>query len=131
MLIINNKDYKIISSNIKYVNALYNKEKYYSIIVDMDIELNKEKGYIRFYIDKFKNNNIKNIENKKFIDLPTNLDSRINMIEINDTVRFIDFIDSEVIVEFNNIIDNKIETKIFINDDNIKLDYQGLVDIIY
>lgn len=130
MLIINNKDYKIISSNIKYVNALYNKEKYYSIIVDMDIELNKEKGYIRFYIDKFKNNNIKNIENKKFIDLPTNLDSRINMIEINDTVRFIDFIDSEVIVEFNNIIDNKIETKIFINDDNIKLNYQGLLDII-
>lgn len=130
MLIINNKDYKIISSNIKFVNALYNKEKYYSIIVDMDIELNKEKGYIRFYIDKFKNNNIKNIENKKFIDLPTNLDSRINMIEINDTVRFIDFIDSEVIVEFNNIIDNKIETKIFINDDNIKLNYQGLLDII-
>ena len=130
MLIINNKDYKIISSNIKYVNALYNKEKYYSIIVDMDIELNKEKGYIRFYIDKFKNNNIKNIENKKFIDLPTNLDSKISMIEINDTVRFIDFIDSEVIVEFNNIIDNKIETKIFINDDNIKLNYQGLLDII-
>lgn len=130
MLIINNKDYKIISSNIKYVNALYNKEKYYSIIVDMDIELNKEKGYIRFYIDKFKNNNIKNIENKKFIDLPTNLDSRINMIEINDTVRFIDFIDSEVIVEFNNIIDDKIETKIFIDDDNIKLNYQGLLDII-
>ena len=130
MLIINNKGYKIISSNIKYVNALYNKEKYYSIIVDMDIELNKEKGYIRFYIDKFKNNNIKNIENKKFIDLPTNLDSRINMIEINDTVRFIDFIDSEVIVEFNNIIDDKIETKIFIDDDNIKLNYQGLLDII-
>ncbi|MBR6948749.1 MAG: hypothetical protein IKH54_01010 [Bacilli bacterium] len=131
MLIINNKDYKIISSNIKYVNALYNKEKYYSIIVDMDIELNKEKGYIRFYIDKFKNNNIKNIENKKFIDLPTNLDSKISMIEIFDTEKYIDFIDSEVIVEFNNIIDNKIETKIFINDDNIKLDYQGLVDIIY
>ncbi len=130
MLIINNKDYKIISSNIKYVNALYNKEKYYSIVVDIDIGLNKEKGYIRFYIDKFKNNNIKNIENKKFIDLPTNLDSRINMIEINDTEKYIDFIDSEVIVEFNNIIDDKIETKIFIDDDNIKLDYQGLLDII-
>lgn len=130
MLKINNKDYKIISSNIKYVNALYNKEKYYSIVVDIDIGLNKEKGYIRFYIDKFKNNNIKNIENKKFIDLPTNLDSRINMIEINDTEKYIDFIDSEVIVEFNNIIDDKIETKIFIDDDNIKLDYQGLLDII-
>lgn len=126
MLRINNKEYKVISTEIEFVNSKYNKEDYYSVLIS--IKLNY-KGYIKLYIDKFKEKDFKSIENKKYVDIPTNLDSKINMIEIFDTEKFIDFIDSEVIVEFNNIIDDKIETKIFINDDNIKLDYQGLLDI--
>ena len=51
------------------------------------------------------------------------------MVEIFDTKNFIDFIDSDVIVEFKNIIDDKIETKINICDDKINLEYLGLIDI--
>ncbi len=129
MLKINNIEYDVVSSEIKYVDSVHNKEKYYSILVNINIELDGNSGYIRFYIDRFKNRDINNIKNKKFIDLPTNLDSKINMIEIFDTNNFIDFIDSKVIVDFKNVIDNKIETKIIINDESINLEYQGLLDI--
>lgn len=129
MLKINNKKYKVVSSEIKYVNSEFNKEKWYSIYLNFNIELNGKNGYFKFYIDKFKDKDFNNIKNKKFIDLPTNFNSKINMIEIFDTNEFIDFIDSEAIVEFKNIINNKIETQIIINDEKIKLEYQGLIDI--
>ena len=130
MLKINNKKYKVISSKIKYANSTHNKEKYFSVFINVDIEFNKKAGYIKFYIDKFNKKDIKDIENKKFIDVPTKLDSKITMIEIFDTKNFIDFIDSDVIVEFKNIINDKIDTNININDEKINLEYQGLIDII-
>ena len=51
------------------------------------------------------------------------------MIEIFDTKNFIDFIDGDVILKFGNIINNKIEMNLIINDDLIKLEYQGMIDI--
>ena len=51
------------------------------------------------------------------------------MIEIFDTKNFIDFIDGDVILKFVNIINNKIEMNLIINDDLIKLEYQGMIDI--
>ena len=76
MLLINNKEYKVLSSEIKYVNATYNKIKGYSILISIDIELNNIKGYINFYVDFFSNKDFKNIENKRYKELPSNLDSK-------------------------------------------------------
>ena len=73
MLIINNKGYEIISSKIEYINSKYNKETYYSILINIELD---NKGYIKLYIDKFKNKDFKEIENKKYVDIPTNLDSK-------------------------------------------------------
>lgn len=129
MLKINNKEYITISSEIKYIKTLINKEKWYSIYVNLYIELNGKYGYIKFYIDKFKNKDFKNIENKELIDTPTKFNSKLYMIEIFDTKKFIDFIDSNVYVEFKDIVNSKIETIIFIDDDEIKLNYHGFIDI--
>ena len=129
MLEINNNKYNVLSSQIKFVNAKYNKQKGYSILVTIDIELNGVKGYISFYVDFFNDNDFKNIENKEYNELPTKLDSKITMIEIFDTKNFVDFIDSNVIVKFGNILNNKIETNIKIDDKLIKLDYQEILDI--
>ena len=129
MLEINNNKYNVLSSQIKFVNAKYNKQKGYSILVTIDIELNGVKGYISFYVDFFDNNDFKNIENKEYNELPTKLDSKITMIEIFDTKNFVDFIDNNVIVKFGNILNNKIETNIKIDDKLIKLDYQEILDI--
>ena len=99
MLKINNKEYKVLTSEIKYVNATHNARKGYSILVSLDIEL------------------------------PTELNSKITIIEIFDTANFIDFIDSEVNLEFGNIYNNQIEMKLNINDELIKLEYKGLLNI--
>lgn len=129
MLRINNNEYKVLTSDLKYVDATYNSKKGYSILVSLDIELNKVKGYISFYVDFFKDKDFKNIKNRKYIELPTELNSKITMIEIFDTANFIDFIDSEVNLEFGNIYNNQIEMKLNINDELIKLEYKGLLSI--
>ena len=129
MLKINNKEYMVLTSEIKYINATHNERKGYSILVSLDIELNKVKGYISFYVDFFKDKDFKNIKNRKYIELPTELNSKITMIEIFDTANFIDFIDSEVNLEFGNIYNNQIEMKLNINDELIKLEYKGLLNI--
>ena len=129
MLRINNNEYKVLTSDLKYVDATYNSKKGYSILVSLDIQLNEIKGYISFYVDFFDDNDIKIIENRKYIELPTELNSKISMIEIYDTNKFIDFIDSEVNLEFGNIDNDRIEMKLNIDDELIKLEYKGLLNI--
>ena len=129
MLRINNNEYKVLTSDLKYVDATYNSKKGYSILVSLNIQLNEIKGYISFYVDFFDDNDIKIIENRKYIELPTELNSKISMIEIYDTNNFIDFIDSEVNLEFGNIDNDRIEMKLNIDDELIKLEYKGLLNI--
>ena len=129
MLKINNKEFKVLTSEIKYVNAIHNARKGYSILVSLDIELNNAKGYLSFYVDFFKDKDFKKIENIKYVELPTEIDSKITMIEIFDTTDFIDFIDSKVNLEFGNIDNNQIEMKLNIDDKFIKLEYEGLLNI--
>ena len=129
MLRINNNEYKVLTSDLKYVDATYNSKKGYSILVSLDIQLNEIKGYISFYVDFFDDNDIKIIENRKYIELPTQLNSKISMIEIYDTNNFIDFIDSEVNLEFGNIDNDRIEMKLNIDYELIKLEYKGLLNI--
>ena len=124
MLKINNNEYNVLMSSIKYVEAIYNSQKVYSALVLLDIQLNGNKGFISFYIDFFDENDIKNIENKKYREVPTELNSKISMIEIYDTKNFIDFIDSEINLEFGNIVNNQIEMKLDIDDELIKLEYK-------
>ena len=129
MLKINSNEYKVLNSEIKYVNATHNAIKGYSILVSLDIELNNVKGYVSFYVDFFRKKVFKNIINKKYIEIPTKLDSKITMIEIFDTNNFVDFIDSEVKLEFGDIDNNQIKMIFSINDELIKLEYQGLLNI--
>lgn len=129
MLKINNNEYKVLSSEIKYVNATHNTRKGYSILVSLDIELNNVKGYISFYVDFFEMKDFKNIENKKYEELPAKLDSKISMIEIFDTIDFVDFIDGEVNLEFGKIDNNQIKMNLSINDKLVKLEYQGLLSV--
>ena len=125
MLKINDKEYKILSSDIKYINATNNNQKGYSIFVSFDIEYESKVGYISFYVDFFNNNLITNIENKIYKEIPTQLNSKITLIEIYDTNQFIDFIDSFVILKFGKINNHKIKMKLDIKDSLIKLNYYG------
>ena len=131
MLHINNNEYKILSNEIRYIDCTIGKIKGYSFMVEITFIYNNIKGYISFDVDFFNNKDFKNIENKTYIELPTNMHSKIDMIEIYDTKNFIDFIDSEVKIIFGNIIDNEIETEIYIDDELIKVNYTGNLKLNY
>ena len=126
MLKINNEKYDILSSEVRWVDATYNKRKGYSILVDIKLNHNGINGYINFYVDFFDNRDDNYIINKKYVELPSELNSKIDSVEIFDTKTFIDFIDSNVTLEFGNIKDNKIYLKLDINDELIKIEYKEM-----
>ena len=127
MLKINNEEYNILSSEVRWVDATYNKRKGYSILVDIKLNHNGINGYINFYVDFFDNRDDNYIINKKYVELPSELNPKIYSIEIFDTKTFIDLIDSNVTLEFGNIKDNKIYMKLDINDELIKIEYKEMV----
>lgn len=126
MLKINNEKYNILSSEVRWVDATYNKRKGYSILVDIKLNHNGINGYINFYVDFFDNRDNNYIINKKYNELPSELNSKIYSVEIFDTKIFIDLIDSNVTLEFGNIKDNKIYMKLDINDELIKIEYEEM-----
>lgn len=129
MLKINNIEYSVLSSEIKYVSSTYNGIKGYSILVSIDIEHNDKNGYISFFVDFFDNKEFKNIVDKSYNELPTDLNSKINSIEIFDTKNFIDCIDSNVDLKFGKINGNKIDMALNISDNLIKIEYAERINI--
>lgn len=128
MLKINNEKYNILSSEVRWVDATYNKRKGYSILVDIKLNHNGINGYINFYVDFFDNRDNNYIINKKYNELPSELNSKIYSVEIFDTKTFIDLIDSNVTLEFGNIKDNEIYMKLDINDELIKIEYEEMTE---
>lgn len=128
MLKINNEEYNVLSSEVRWVDATYNKRKGYSILVDIKLNHNGINGYINFYVDFFDNRDNNYIINKKYNELPSELNSKIYSVEIFDTKTFIDFIDSNVTLEFGNIKNNKIYMKLDINDELIKIEYKEMAE---
>ena len=128
MLKINNEEYNVLSSEVRWVDATYNKRKGYSILVDIKLNHNGINGYINFYVDFFDNRDDNYIINKKYVELPSELNSKIDSVEIFDTKTFIDLIDSNVTLEFENIKDNKIYMKLDINDELIKIEYKEMAE---
>ena len=55
MLKINNEEYNVSSSEVRWVDVTYNKRKGYSILVDIKLNHNGINGYINFYVDFFGN----------------------------------------------------------------------------
>ena len=132
MLKINNQEYSLISAEIKLTNATCNKIKGYSPVVILKFEHNNIKGYIDIYFrDVYKDIDFNVLINKIIKTTPTDFEVEIDCIEIFDTNNFIDFIDSEIILEFKNIVNNNLETKLIIDDDLIKVEYEGELRLVY
>lgn len=129
MLKINDKEYSVLKSTIKFIDATHNTIKGYSVLVSLDISLNDVLGYISFYVDFFNEENFKLIENKVYLENLSDLDCKISMLEIYDTFQFIDFVDNEMKVEFSSIEDDEIGINFSVDDESIKLKYEGLLSI--
>lgn len=132
MLKINNKEYTLMSAEIKLSNETYHKIKGYSPVVILKFIHNDIKGYADIYIrDIYNDKDFTVLINKIVKATPSDLNSEIDCVEIFDTDNFIDLIDSEVALEFKNIVNGNLETKLIIDDDLIKVEYEGGLKLIY
>lgn len=129
MLKINDKIIDVYTTEIKYSNSQYNSDFGYSPVITIEYEQENKRGYISFFLDFHEELNFNMLTNKEYIDNPSDINSKISMLEIYDTKDFIDYVDSSVLVSFKDIIDNNIETKINIDDGAIKVEFDGLLYI--
>ena len=129
MININGKKYKIITKTIKFQNEIYNKVNGYFPTIHIRF-INKDiEGYIMFDLEFCNTKDFNNIINKKYIGNPSDFNSKVSCVEIFDTEKFIDYVDSDVYFELRNIVDNGIECQLKIDDSAIKLEFEGELDI--
>lgn len=129
MLKIDDKEYEITKEVIKVSSLKNNFENGYDIGIDIKFG---EKGYLFLSAGFAKDNNVNNFINKEYIGNPYQVeDSQINLFEIFDGTNFLDTeIVNKIKLKIGNIVNNKIEVNIELDDDLIKIRYYGNLDII-
>lgn len=136
MLYIDDKEFIIIEQKIYVGDYAKNGEKGYNICMQLVfVNTNSnEKGYINLDVGFEKNDDIKCFLNKEYCGTPFNSDDNQDIyIEVFDTEKFLDTeIEGIIIIELENIIENnKIKTSFEVNDELIKIKFDGFLDINY
>ncbi len=131
MLYIDNKNYKITNQKIFVGKYIKNGESGYNIniqllFIDSD---SKEQGYINLDLGFEKDNDINNFLNKKYDGVPFEDDI---FFEVYDTKKFLDTeIESKILVKLKEIIDDKVKVIFELNDDLIKIKFDGFLTLTY
>ena len=120
MFKINNKYCEVLEETIKFTKSKINNKEGYSILFSVDFN----GGYLSFYIDFFDKKDFKKIENKIFTK------EQIKMFELYSNKKFIDYIDGEIYLKFGAISNNSVETTLKIDDQEVKLEYNGSLLLI-
>ena len=120
MFKINNKDCQVIEETIKFTKSKINNKDGYSLLLSVDFY----GGYLTFYIDFSDKKDFKKIENKIFTK------EQIKMFELYSDKQFIDYIDGEIYLKFGAISNNSVETTLKIDDQEVKLEYNGSLLLI-
>lgn len=115
MLKINNKDCQVIEETIKFTKSKINNKDGYSLLLSVDFH----SGYLTFYINFFDKKDFKKIENKIFTK------GQIKMFELYSDKKFIDYIDGDIFLKFDNINNNHIKASLEVNDLDMALEYNG------
>ncbi len=115
MFKINNKDCQVIEETIKFTKSKINNKDSYSLLLSVDFY----GGYLTFYINFFDKKNFKKIENKIFTK------EQIKMFELYSDKNFIDYIDGDIFLKFDNINNNHIKASLEVNDLDMALEYNG------
>lgn len=120
MFKINNKDCEVLEETIKFTKSKINNKEGYSILLSVDFN----GGYLSFYIDFFDKKDFKKIENKIFAK------EQIKMFELYSDKNFIDYIDGDIFLKFDNINNNHIKASLEVNDLDMALEYNGSLLLI-
>ncbi len=87
----------------------------------------KEKGYINLEAGFEKDSNINIFLNKEYSEIPFENDV---FFEVYDTEKFLDTeIESNIVLKLKEIHDNKVETFFELNDELIKIKYDGFLNL--
>lgn len=132
MLYIDYKKLEITKQNI-YVGRFTNhSEEGYNICIKLEFINNDNKGYLHLNAGFEKNNDINAFLNKEYNGIPfENNDNQYIFFEVFDTKKFLDTeIESKIIIRLKDMKDNKVETSFEVNDELIKIKFDGCLDVI-
>lgn len=97
----------------------------------MEFSKNDKKGYLNLDAGFEKDSNIMNFVNKKYSGIPFENDNQYIYFEVFDTEKFLDTeIESNIDLIITKIIDKKAYASFIINDELIKIKFNGELDVI-
>ncbi len=130
MLLIDGREFKVTEETAFIGNINYNKDSGYNIRFELRFIDGEKKGYINLDTGFEKEKDINLFLNKEYSGL--NFDGYPFMyFEVFDTVKFLDSeIECEIRIKINDIKDGKINVNFEVDDDLIKIKYDGSLMVV-
>ena len=130
MLIIDGNEYKIEQEQVNV--SLYTVQgiKGYALFIKVSFTYNDKNGYFNLDAGYEKSDDIRYFLNREYKGIPFQNIDQVSFFEIFDTEKFLDTeIESDVILTLSDLKDNKVFAKIELNDELIKLNYEGYLEV--
>ena len=132
MLSIDNKKLKITKQEIFVGNIINNGLDGYDVGLTLEfINEDNVKGYLNLDVGYEKSNDINVFLNREYNGIPFFDDDQFIYFEVFDTEKFLDTeIESNIVIKFEDIKDNKVKVSFELNDELIKIKYTGYLGIV-
>lgn len=132
MLSIDNKRLKVTKQEIFVGNIINNGLDGYDVGLTLEfINEDNVKGYLNLDVGYEKSNDINVFLNREYNGVPFFDDDQFIYFEVFDTEKFLDTeIESNIVIKFEDIKDNKVKVSFELNDELINIKYTGYLDIV-
>lgn len=132
MLSIDNKKLKVTKQEIFVGNIINNGLAGYDVGLTLEfINEDNVKGYLNLDVGYEKSNDINVFLNREYNGLPFVHDDQFIYFEVFDTEKFLDTeIESNIVIKFEDIKDNKVKVSFELNDELINIKYTGYLGIV-
>lgn len=132
MLSIDNKKLKVTKQEIFVGNIINNGIKGYDAWITLEfINEDNVKGYLNLDVGYEKSNDINVFLNREYNGIPFFDDDQFIYFEVFDTEKFLDTeIESNIVIKFEDIKDNKVKVSFELNDELINIKYTGYLGIV-
>lgn len=132
MFYIDNKNLKITKQEIHIGKFTNNGDEGYNVCIGLQfINDDNIKGYLNLDAGFEKINDINVFINKEYNGIPFENDNQFIYFEVFDTKKFLDTeIESKIIIRIEEIKENKAKVFFELNDELIKIKFDGYLDVI-
>ena len=132
MLYIDDKDLRIIKQEIHVGKFINHGDEGFNICIGLKFVNNDNtNGYLNLDAGFEKNSNIQTFINKEYNGIPFENDNQFIYFEVFYTEKFLDTeIESKIIIRVEDIKDNKAKVFFELNDELIKIKFDGYLDVI-